>query len=110
MADDIPIVCTLQPGEETRDALQQYRALFADALVSAERTATGVRWTLRADDGVEARVRALAALEEGCCAFLRMGVAVDGHHVVWDVSGPESAREFLDGYIGLADGALDVDR
>ena len=83
--------------------MEKYRALFADALVAAERTEAGVRWTLRADDGIEGRVRELAALEEGCCAFLRMNVVVDERHVVWDVSGPESAREFLDGYIALAD-------
>lgn len=103
MATDLPIVCMLEPGEETRDALEQYRTLFADALVAAERTDAGVRWTLRAEDGIEARVRALAALEEGCCAFLQMNVVVDERHVVWDVSGPESASEFLDGYLGLAE-------
>ena len=103
MAEEIPIACTLQPGEETRAAMEQYRTLFADALVTGKRTEAGVRWTLRADDGVESRVRALAALEEGCCAFLQMKVVVDERHVVWDVTGPESAREFFDGYLGLAD-------
>lgn len=105
MRNDMPIACTLQPGDETLAVMETYRTLFADALVAAERTETGVRWTLRADDGIEGRVRSLVALEEGCCAFLQMNVVVDERHVVWDVSGPESAREFLDGYLGLADRA-----
>ena len=103
MRNHIPIACTLQPGEETLDAMERYRALVADALVAAERTEGGVRWTLRADDGIEERVRSLAALEEGCCAFLQMNVVVDERHVVWDVCGPENAREFLDNYFALAD-------
>jgi hypothetical protein len=97
---DAPIVCTVKPGEEAA-GLEAYRTLFADALVSGERTEWGVRWTFRHDDGIEPRVRELAAMEQACCAFLRMSITRTEDHVVWDVIGPANAREFLDEYAQL---------
>ena len=90
MADEVPIVCTLQPGEEKRDAVQQYRTLFADALVSAERTVTGVRWTLRAADGVEARALAevFAALADPVRLRLLSLIAAAGECCSCDLEGP----------------------
>lgn len=103
MKKPLPIACTLEPGAEAQQALAAYHILFADALERAERTDTGVRWTLRAEPGVEARVRSLAAMEERCCAFLTMDVSVARDVVVWNVTGPEEARDFLDQYLRLAD-------
>jgi hypothetical protein len=101
VSEDTPIVCTLQPGNAADELVQLYRALFADAYVRGERTPSGVRWTFRNDDGIETRIRALADKERGCCAFLHMAVtAVDGE-VLWDVTGPDNAGEFLDQYFEL---------
>ena len=101
MKKQIPIACTLQPGAEVQEAMERYRRLFYDALLERERTDDGVRWTFRASDGVERRVRSLAAMEAQCCAFLRMDVVVTPDAVVWDVTGPPEARAFLDEYGSL---------
>ena len=99
--EDAPIVCTIRPGDEEEAGLELYRTLFADAYVAGERTASGMRWTFRDDDGIEARVRTLAAMEQRCCAFLRMTVSVADGAMRWDVRGPGSARAFLDMYARL---------
>lgn len=107
--DDQPIVCTIRPGEDEDAMMAGYRSLFADADVARERTAWGVRWTFRAGDGVEARVREIAAMEAACCAFLRIRVTTApgeaggeaGGVIRWDVTGPERARAFLDEYFRL---------
>ena len=103
--DDQPIVCTIRPGDDEDAMMDRYRGLFADAYVARERTASGVRWTFRAGDGVEARVRELAAMEAACCAFLRVRVTTaaggTGGEIHWDVTGPEPARVFLDEYFRL---------
>jgi hypothetical protein len=100
-AEDTPIVCTISPGAEAEQAMTLYRSLFADALLSRERTTSGVRWRFRDGEGIEARVRALADLEERCCAFLRMRVAVAEGAVTWDLVGPRTAQAFLDEYYRL---------
>jgi hypothetical protein len=104
VADDQPIACTIRPGDDEDAMMDRYRTLFADADVARERTASGVRWTFRAGDGVEARVRELAAMEAACCAFLRVRVTAaggTGGEVLWDLTGPERARAFLDEYFRL---------
>jgi hypothetical protein len=98
---NIPIACTIRPGRDEETLLGLYRTLFADAYLDRRRTASGVRWTFRAGEGVEARVRALAAMEQDCCAFLRMRILVADGEVRWDVTGPEAARELLDEYLRL---------
>jgi hypothetical protein len=98
---DIPIACTIRPGKDEETLLELYRTLFGDAYLDRRRTASGVRWTFRAGEGVEARVRALAAMEQECCAFLRMHILVADGEVRWDVTGPEAASEFLDEYFRL---------
>lgn len=98
---DAPIVCTIRPGDDEEAGIELYRTLFADAYLTRERTASGVRWTFRDDEGIEARVRTLAAMEQRCCAFLRTTVSVGGGEVRWDVFGPDSARQFLDAYFEL---------
>ena len=98
---DAPIVCTIRPGDDEQAAMDAYRALFTDAFAGGERTSWGVRWTFRDNDGIEDRVRALAAIEQECCAFLRMAITVANGDIVWDVIGPSNASEFLDEYVQL---------
>jgi hypothetical protein len=100
-SEDTPIACTIRPGKDEEALLELYRTLFADAYLDRRRTASGVRWTFRAGEGVEVRVRALAAMEQECCAFLRMRILVADGEVRWDVTGPEAARELLDKYFRL---------
>jgi hypothetical protein len=99
---DAPIVCTIRPGDDEQAMMEAYRVLFAeDVFVSGERTDWGVRWTFRHQDGVEQRVREQAAVEQRCCAFLRMAITVADGVVVWDVIGPANAGAFLDEYVRL---------
>jgi len=81
------IVCDMTSAHDTGDQrVAEYARLFDTAFVSRERTPDGVRWRLRADDGVEAWSRDLADREMACCAFLSITVKVDGEHVVWDAT------------------------
>jgi hypothetical protein len=96
-----PIACTIRPGDDEQEAMGLYRTLFSEAYAGRERLEDGVRWRFRAEAGTEARVRTLAAIEQRCCAFLRITVSAEPGQVLWDVRGPEAARDFLDEYYRL---------
>lgn len=90
MTTDQPILCDMTNAPDTaEERLATYRALFADALVARERTVAGTRWRFRADPGIETRVRALAELEQACCAFFDFTVTLAGGEVLWDTSVPD---------------------
>jgi hypothetical protein len=81
-----PIVCDMTGAPDTaEERMAEYGRLFARSLTGRERTAEGVRLRLRADDGVEAWVRDLAAREKACCQFFDFRVTVTGGEVVWDI-------------------------
>ncbi len=79
------VVCDMTDAPDTGEQrLAEYARLFATTLVSRERIPAGFRWRLRADAGVEAWARDLAAREMACCAFLSITITpVDGE-VWWD--------------------------
>ncbi|WP_214400973.1 hypothetical protein [Pseudonocardia lacus] len=81
------VVCDMTDAPDTGEQrLAEYARLFAEAFVARERTPAGFRWRLRADAGVEAWARDLAAREMACCAFLSITVTrVDGE-VRWDTT------------------------
>lgn len=88
--------CTL----DRHDADQRLRAwqeLAADALQVRERPATGTL-ILRFDGNpaTEARVRELAAAEEGCCAFFELAVTRDGDQIVLTATAPDTHLDYLD--------------
>jgi hypothetical protein len=87
---DLPIACTLSPGE-LGERLALVDGLVADALVAREPIPGGIRARFRAAPGVERRVRELAAGESRCCAFLDFDVRVDGEAVLLDVTGSPDA-------------------
>jgi hypothetical protein len=109
--DTVPIACDLTNAPDTpEERLLEYRWLFTDALVGRERTPDGsARFRFRADEGVEERVRTLAALEKACCAFFDFAVTVDGDEVRWDATvvdasaDHEAARAILDEFYKLPD-------
>ena len=109
---DTPVVCDLTDAPDTGpERLAEYRHLFAAALLGRERTPGGVRFRFRADPGIEAWVRDLAAREKACCAFFAFAVTrVDGE-VVWDaaVSDNEAARQILEEFYALPDTGGDLD-
>jgi hypothetical protein len=109
--DTVPIACDLTNAPDTpEERLAEYRWLFTHALVGRERTPDGgVRFRFRADDGVEDRIRELAAREKACCAFFDFAIAVDGNEVQWDATvvdasaDHDAARAILDEFYALPD-------
>ena len=67
----------------------------------------GVRFRLRADDGVEAWVRDLAAREKACCPFFDFTIATVGAEVQWDlwVVDDDTARAVLDEFYDVPETA-----
>ena len=99
-----PIVCDMTNAPDTaEERMAEYGRLFAQSLTGRERTDEGVRLRFRADKGVEAWVRDLAAREKACCRFFDFAVtAVDGE-VWWDASvlDGDIARTILDEFYNL---------
>jgi hypothetical protein len=105
-----PLVCDLTGAPDTaEERLAEYGRLFAQALTGRDRTDERVRLRFRADDGVEAWVRDLAAREKACCAFLDFAVGTGGDEVWLDVSvtasvtDPVMARASLDVFYDAPD-------
>jgi len=98
------VVCDMTGAPDSaQERLAEYARLFDAAFVSRERTPAGVRWRLRADPGIEAWARDLAARENACCAFMTIAVTVAGEHVLWDASTIDDpvARGVLDLFYDL---------
>jgi hypothetical protein len=72
--------------DSAEERLAEYARLFEAAFVSRERTAAGIRWRLRADPGIEAWARDLAARENACCGFMTNMITLVGEDVLWDAS------------------------
>jgi hypothetical protein len=109
-ATTTPIVCDMTSAPDTGpERMMEYRRLFAQALVGRERTAGGIRFRFRADDGVEAWVRDLAAREHACCSFFEFGISTNGDEVRWDASviDDDIARAILDEFYNLPDNVAD---
>ena len=105
-----PIVCDMTSAPDTGpERLLEYGRLFGQALVGRERTAYGIRFRLRADDGIEAWVRDLAAREKACCSFFDFDIRTRGDEVLWDatVVDDDIARDILDEFYALPDTAAD---
>lgn len=105
-----PIACDMTTATDTGpERMLEYQRLFSQALVGRERTAEGIRFRLRADEGVEAWVRDLAAREKACCAFFDFRVTTAGNEVQWDatVVDDDIARDILDEFYALPDNLAD---
>jgi len=103
---DQPIVCDMSNASDTGpERLLEYERLFSQALVGRERTSDGIRFRLRAADGVEAWANSLAAREKACCPFFSFSITTEGDEVRWDASvvDDDIAREILDEFYALPD-------
>jgi hypothetical protein len=101
-----PIACDMTDAPDTGpERMAEYQRLFAETLVGRERTGTGIRFRLRADQGIEDWVRDLAAREKACCPFFDFNITTVGEEVRWDVSviDDDVARAVLDEYYALPD-------
>jgi hypothetical protein len=105
-APSTPIICDMSSAPDTApQRLREYQRLFSQALISRERTADGIRFRFRAQPGLEAWVRDLAAREKACCAFFTFSVTALGEEVRWDatVIDDGTARAILDEFYALPD-------
>ncbi|GAA0927562.1 hypothetical protein [Virgisporangium aurantiacum] len=110
------IACDMTDAPDTaEERMAEYDRLFTQALAGRDRTGDTVRLRFRADEGVEAWVRDLAAREKACCPFYDFAVSAtaDGE-VWWDVSlvdgvaaDEATARTLLDTYYHAPDYAAD---
>jgi len=102
VAVDAPVVaCDMTDAPDTpEDRMAEYRRLFDRHLISRERTARGISFRLRADDGVEAWVRDLLAREKACCPFFDFTLATADGELRWDIAvvDDDLARAVLDDF------------
>jgi len=87
-ADDIPaglpVACSLTRAGLAEQAGRGGR-LAARALTGQEKTADGIRLSFRAEPGAEQELRALAAVEAGCCPWASWAVRASAARLVLDV-------------------------
>jgi hypothetical protein len=97
---DLPIVCTLQPGELNARANQLLPGVVAAAKVRYA-VENGFRFEFRPDSEVLASIVRMIDAERQCCQFRRFQLTIEaaGGPVVLDVTGPPGSREFLDAMI-----------
>jgi hypothetical protein len=96
---DFKIACDMTDAPDTpQERMAEYGRLFAETFVGRERTPEGIRFRLRADDGVEAWVRDLMAREKACCPFFDFSLTAVGAELHWDVGvvDDDTARAVLD--------------
>jgi hypothetical protein len=106
-----PIVCDMTDARDTEaERIAEYQRLFRQAILGRERTAEGIRFRFRADPGVEAWVRDLAAREKACCAFFAYEITTEGDQVLWDGAVPDNdtARAILEEFHQLPDTVLET--
>jgi len=109
-APTTPIVCDMTGALDTGpDRLREYQRIFSQALIGRERTADGIRFRFRAQPGIAASVRDLAAREKACCAFFTFSITTLGEEVRWDasVTDDDIARAILDEFYALPDTLAD---
>jgi hypothetical protein len=93
------IACDMTDAPDTpQDRMAEYHRLFGQHLIGRERTADGIRFRLRADDGVQAWVRDLLAREKACCPFFDFDLVTEDDILRWDITVVDNdlAREVLD--------------
>jgi hypothetical protein len=97
---DLPIVCTLQPGELNTRASE----LLAGIVAAARRSEIegGFRFEFAASSETLRAIAAAIDAERQCCRFLRFQLTVEPGGAPWslDVTGPAGAQEFIRALIG----------
>jgi hypothetical protein len=89
MTEPTPIACTLTPAD-LADQARRWQRLIARAMTERTETANGLRLSFRAEAADE--LRALAAVEAGCCPWATWRVEQAAGSAVLDVrSAPEGA-------------------
>lgn len=97
---DAPVACTLS-GDEQTDRVVQWRELLREA-ISQEEIADGLRMTFPPGADRAARVAALAAAEQDCCAFFAFTLHLAPSALVLTVRAPERAHGLLADLFGVS--------
>ena len=99
-APTAPIACDMSAATDTPDErVEQYRQLFAEALLHVERQPGAVEFRFATKPGIRERCVDLATREAACCAFLGFYLMADEDTVAWTTTGDErieAVRVFLD--------------
>jgi hypothetical protein len=93
---EIPIACTLDAAG-LRGQAARWTRLLTSAGLSRRELAGGVALRLRADPGVEQELRALVAVERGCCAWASWQVRRDGDELVMEATSEADGVTVLHG-------------
>ncbi|MEJ7583906.1 MAG: MerR family transcriptional regulator [Acidimicrobiales bacterium] len=96
-ATEVPIACTLD-ATEVPDRVEAWRHALAH-VTARDRIDDGVRLTIGVDSPV-GEIAALAAAEQGCCAFFRFTLTIDGRGTALEVRGPADALGIVDSLFG----------
>jgi hypothetical protein len=99
MSAELPIVCSLS-ATELPVRLAEMAALGRAALLGASVDGTRAAVRFAAGEGVRERVKAIAAAESQCCAFLTLRVSDVGDTVVLSIDAPEGAELVLAELVG----------
>jgi hypothetical protein len=83
---ELPVIACSLTAEDLPERRRRWRALLEGSLLERTEIPGGVRLGLRAGDGVEQELRALAALERQCCAFASFEVSATEARVTLDVT------------------------
>lgn len=100
------IACDMTAAPDTaEERMAEWQRLIAAAYTGRERTDGGIRLRFRADDGIEAWIRDLAAREKACCPFFTFDVGSTDGEVRWDISviDDDIARAILDDVYTIPD-------
>lgn len=97
------VACTL-PVREAGERLNAFGDLVGDRLEAVSRNGDRLRIRLRrlGDVDLEAKVRAWAIEEKGCCAFLGFEVESEPDRVTLDIIAPDGAGATLEGIEWIA--------
>jgi hypothetical protein len=100
---DLPIVCTLQPGELNARATELLPGVVA-AATARHAIENGFRFEFQPDGEVLASIVRMIDAERHCCQFLRFQLTIEagGGPVALEVTGPPGSQEFLGAMIDPA--------
>jgi hypothetical protein len=98
---ELPIICTLQPGE-LRERREGLLAELGRRVRGREDRDDGVRLEFSPGGDTLALIASVVDAERQCCRFLRFGIQVqpDDGPIYLEVAGPPGTREFLEGVLG----------
>ena len=98
---DVPIACTLQPGE-VPDRVAEWKSVLGAARARVATEDGGLRIELQDDVALDHLARLVAA-EQQCCAFFSFAITVDGRGSALEVRAPEGAEAVVESLFGRAD-------